>query len=106
MDKPKISFQSRVNPLVANLPKHLKNPANFEDIQRRIYKTLETKCSHSDLLEFSKCSSCTSMMLKRRKLMRELGFKNAGQYLEWRKIHEKIKATMPLVDWKRKSIIT
>lgn len=99
MDKPDIKFKSKSDPLVAFLPDHLKNPANYEDIQKKILATLKTKCSHSDMLEMSKCQKCTDMMIRRRKLLKELGFKNPAQYMQWRKIHEKIKEKFPLVDW-------
>jgi len=106
MEKPKIAIRPRKNPLLANLPDYLKNPANFETVQKQILATILTTCGHSDILEHAACKKCTEKMLARRKLLKKLGFKNAQQYMAWRAVHEEIKRRMPLVDWKNKKIMT
>lgn len=105
MDKPDIKYKSKVNPLIADLPNHLKDPANFEDIQLKIFKSVATSCSHADLFEMAECQKCTDMMVKRRKLMKELGFKNARQYMAWRQTHQEIKKRYPLINWKTRQPI-
>jgi len=100
--KPDIKLKPKTHPLIASLPDFLKDPKNFIPIQRKILKTLETKCSHSDVLEFAKCPVCTENMLKRRKILRDLGFKNPAQYFAWRRVHESIAQRFPLVDWDKK----
>lgn len=100
MDKPNIEFKSPTDNLTRDLPAHLKNPANYRDIQVKIIRSMESKCNHTDLFEFSQCAKCTDLMLKRRKLLKSLGFKNARQYMQWQKIHEEIRRQHPLVDWK------
>lgn len=94
-----------INPALKGLPEHLKDPANFPDIQSKILATLQSSCGHSELLDFAKCEKCTANMLKRRKLLKQLGFKNPAQYMEWRKTHEEIQRRFPLVDWKKKAFI-
>ena len=82
------------------LPEYLKDPANFEDIQKKVFKTLEGTCTHTEIMEMAKCSKCTKKMLERRALLKALGFKNPAQYMAWRKTHAKIRELFPLVDWK------
>src|SRR3990167_4527405 len=86
-------------PLTASLPDHLKDPANFEKIQKAIYKTFATKHSHGEMLEWAKCGECSRKMVERRLLLKRFGFKNPAQYMEWRKIHETIRKKYPLMDW-------
>jgi hypothetical protein len=111
MSEPKIpkinelTIKPRLNPLIADLPEHLKNPANYDEIQAKIIASVQTSCTHSDVFEMAKCEKCTKKMLNRRKLLKSLGFKNPRQYMEWRKTHEEIKKRYPLVDWKRKKLI-
>jgi len=88
------------HPLLADLPEFLKNPANYEKIRRLILESIATSCTHSYILEFAKCRSCTEKMLERRALLKRLGFRSPKQFLMWRKVHEKIKERYPLVDWK------
>ena len=99
MDKPKIDLKPKTNPLLADLPEHLKNPANFEKIQKAILDTFKSTCDHSDILEWGNCPKCTEKMLERRLLLRKLGFKRPSQYFLWRKTHEEIKKRFPLVKW-------
>lgn len=107
MEENKIDYKSvpkasKTNPLTAKLSPYLKDPANFEKIQKQILDTFMIGHSHSELIDWSKCKKCTEGMLNRRKILKKLGFKNAQQYYAWRKTHEKIKEMMPLVDWKNK----
>lgn len=110
MEKPQIDLDNvkigtKYDPLTVDLPAYLKDPANFEKIQKQILDTFVLGHSHGEVLEWSKCKKCTEGMLNRRKLLKKLGFKNARQYYAWRKTHEKIKEMMPLVDWKNKKHI-
>ena len=88
-----------------SMSKELKDPANFERIQRSIIETLQTTCSHNDVMEWAECPKCTDKMKERRALLKKLGFKNAGQYMAWRKVHEEIQARYPLVDWSKKEFV-
>ena len=105
MDKP--ANYSKVHPLIANLPKHLKDPANYERIKKAIADTmvlkdtkLEKACVHEDIASMAACPKCTKRMLYRRLLLKKLGFKNPAQYWAWQKTHERIKELYPLMNWK------
>lgn len=97
--KPKITLKPHVTPILAGLSDYLKNPANFETIQKQILETFISTCSHSNPVEWAECPKCTDKMLDRRKLLKKLGFKNAGQYMAWKQVHTTIKERYPLVDW-------
>lgn len=87
------------NPLFDGLSAYVKDPKNFFEIQKSIIDTVQTKCTHGDIMEFAKCKICTAKMLERRKLLKKYGFKNAKQYFEWRRVHQEIRRQFPLMDW-------
>ena len=88
----------QVDPL-AGLPAFVKEPKNYMKIEKALLETLSCGKSHSDPVEMMKCSTCTENMKKRRRLMKEFGFKSVEQYFAWRKVHAEIRKMMPLVDW-------
>lgn len=103
MNKPdlkKLDIKPRQDPLTAGLSEYLKNPANFEDIQKIILNSFMTTCSHGSPAEMAVCKICTKKMLERRKTLKKLGFKNPKQYMAWQKTHTEIRRRFPLVDWK------
>lgn len=106
MDTPDINYKPKADPNVASLPEHLKNPANFEDIEKKVIQSIMSSCTHSDVFEMAECEKCTKKMLERRKLLKRLGFKNPAQYYAWKKIHTEIKKRYPLVDWAKNKLIT
>lgn len=95
-ETPKKLPKSIANPLLAGLPQHLKDPKNFLPVQKALLETLTCGKSHSDPSQMFHCKKCTENMVKRRELMRRLGFKSPQQYMEWRRVHEEIKKRMPL----------
>lgn len=103
MKTPPLTIGKKLHPLLASLPDFLKDPANYEKIQMAVYKTFRTKHSHGDILEWSKCSECSGKMLKRRHLLKSLGFKHPAQYMAWQKVHTEIKKSYPLMDWKTRT---
>lgn len=97
----------QLSPLIASMPEHLKDPANYERIKKAIADTmvftdtkLEKVCAHENIEAMSKCPKCTKRMLERRLLLRKLGFKNPAQLRIWHKIHTEIQQRYPLVNWK------
>lgn len=84
-----------VNPL-DGLPEWLKHPKSYMPVQKELLETLSCGKLHSDPAQIMHCAKCTENMGKRRALMRKFGFKNAAQYMAWRKTHEEIKARVPL----------
>lgn len=80
------------NPIFKGLPVYLKDPANYEKIEMAIYDSMALggkPCSHSEMLNFGTCKKCDRRLWARREMMRKLGFRDAAQYMEWKKvIHE------------------
>lgn len=99
MNPKDIDLKPKINPLIDKLPAYLKDPANYEKIQKQIIESFISTCSHGAIVEWAACKKCTDKMLDRRRLLKKLGFKNPAQYFAWKKVHEKIKKMYPLVDW-------
>lgn len=103
---PKITKNSfpkanKPHPLIASLPKHLKDPANYDKIELALINSLATTHSHSDVLAWFNCKKCQSKIFEHRELMKKLGFQSPAQYLLWKKIHTEIKNRYPLLDWSK-----
>ncbi len=100
-EKPDITFAPKLNPLIASLPVHLKDPKNYKRIRKIILESLAGKCSHGETIEWAKCPKCQKRFAERGKLLKKLGFTHPAQYMLWQKIHEEIKARYPLIDWSK-----
>ena len=101
---PNIDFRSRLNLLLAGLPAHLKDPANFDKVQKLILETLAGKCSHSEMVDWAACAKCQRRFAERKFALKKLGFKNPAQYREWVKVHSEIKRRFPDTDWSKKFV--
>lgn len=97
-----MDIKQKTNPLLRGIPKHLKDPANYVDIKQKIWATMQTACTHSDIHEMAVCDKCTKKMLERRRVLKQLGFKNPAQYREWDKTHTRIRKMYPLVNWEKR----
>lgn len=87
---------SKTNTVLASFPPHLKDPANYEKIQRALLDALATTHSHGEMVEWANCVKCQRKMNDHAELMYQLGFKVPGQYMIWKKIHEQIKTRVKL----------
>jgi hypothetical protein len=84
------------HPLIASLPDYLKDRANYEKIEKAILDAGATKHSHGEMVDWAGCKACQAKQIDRLRMMKKLGFKNAAQYMTWKKIHQEIKARVPL----------
>ena len=78
--------KSKLHPLLDMLPLHLKEPKNYLRIKKEIYNTIATNCGHDSIAKMAECEKCSKNMMKRRMLLKKLGFKNPQQYQAWQKI--------------------
>lgn len=78
------------------LPEYLKDPKNYHKIQKELLETMVCNKSHGEITDVFNCPKCTENMIVRRELMKKLGFKSPAQYMAWKKVHEEVKARMPL----------
>lgn len=81
---PKVSIFQGMSPM-------LKDPKNYEKIMKLLYEAGNSKCAHSDILEYSVCKKCETQRMNRTLAMRKLGFRNGQQYLAWRRVHENLR---------------
>ena len=72
------------------LPRHLKDPKNYEKICKTIYEAGASLCDHAEVFEWYACNKCQQKQHERAEMMRKLGFKNGQQYLMWKKAQEYI----------------
>lgn len=86
----------KVHPLLAKMPKHLKDPGNYEKIQRALLETLASKHSHGEMAEWARCIPCQRKVEDHRNMMVGLGFDSPAHYRIWKKIHETIRTRVPL----------
>lgn len=95
-EQPDIDYQPLKPNVLDGLPAYLKDPKNYEPVQRKLLETLSCGKLHSDIVDIVECKKCTENMQERKALMKKLGFKSAAQYMAWRKTHEEIKNRVPL----------
>lgn len=79
------------NPIFKGLPKKLKDPSNFADIEKQLAIVLASDHKHKTVKSYVTCAWCNERREQRHKLMKKIGFKSIAQYLEWKKIHEIIR---------------
>ena len=80
----------KLNPL-GHLPSFVKDHNNFDTIQKALYETVGCAKGHSEPSQMFDCGECQVKTLERRALMKKFGFRNAGEYMEWRKIMHTVK---------------
>jgi len=74
------------DPDLFGLPAQLKDPANYEYIQKTLIHALRSTCDHSDVGEWEKCFKCQQKVIDHKNTMIRLGFKSPLQYRKWKKI--------------------
>lgn len=79
------------DPIFNGMPNYLKDPKNFEKIFKAIYEAGGSTCTHSEVAEYAACFKCQTKLRDRVELMRKLGFRSGQQYLQWVKVHSRIK---------------
>jgi hypothetical protein len=80
----------RTTALLAAIPKHLKDPANFEKIYNAIADAGRTKHSHGEVTEWATCFVCQRRANDRLLMMKSLGFTSKAMYLTWLKVHSEM----------------
>ncbi len=73
-------------PLTASLPDFVKDPANYQAIEKKLKMTMLSDHTHTTVKQFVKCARCTTKRAKRDAIMKEYGFESAAQFYEWRRI--------------------
>lgn len=81
-------------PLTTFLPAYLKDPANYDRVNKLIIETLASKHSHGEVIEWAKCAACQKRFAERSVVLKKLGFKSVRQYMAWQKQHQYIKGLL------------
>ena len=76
----------KTSPLLKGLAGELKDPKCFKAIERQLEDCVKVSHKHKNATDWAKCSQCQLNFVKRRQLMKKLGFKSGIQYLQWKKI--------------------
>jgi hypothetical protein len=76
--------------LIAQIPEHLKNPANYLKMQAAILETLATTHSHGEVVDWAKCVACQKRFREHGEFIKKLGFRTPRHYFAWKKIMETI----------------
>lgn len=74
------------NPIFNGLPDSLKDPKNFKKIENKLRLSLLSDHKHSTMKGYTKCKRCQDKFKKRQILMKEIGFVDIKQYMEWKRI--------------------
>ena len=99
---PKTFPKYRPNPLFAGMPDYLKDPDNYEKIQRALLDAGATRHSHAEVIDWAGCRECQKKQWARKEMMKKLGFQSGRQYLEWKKVHDTIKSRVQLPKYNTK----
>lgn len=75
------------NPIFKGMSEYLKDPANFEKVEKKLIEILKSDHTHKTASSYVKCKECNLKRIERQNKMKQEGFKNIKQYLEWKKIH-------------------
>lgn len=94
--------ETKLHPLLEKLPKRLKDPANFEDIQKAIIAASSNGHTHKKIAEWARCEECQALFNERGSVIKKQGFKSPEQYAAWRSVHAEIRRRFPTMDWKDK----
>lgn len=73
-------------PIFKEMSDNLKDPKVYEKIERKILKIMKTDHTHATMASYTKCKDCKVKYEKRRDAIKDFGFKNYAQYLQWKKI--------------------
>lgn len=78
------------DPLFAELPKELKDPACYKKVLDRITKAGDSGHEHKAVIVWKRCKHCQQKFLERRAMVKKLGFLSYEQFLKWKKIMDVI----------------
>jgi hypothetical protein len=80
----------KVAELMRDIPKKLKNPKCYPEIERKLYRIMYSDHHHPTLKGFTKCKRCQAKHEKKLEAIKEFGFKSVQQYLGWKQIMDVI----------------
>lgn len=90
---------SAPHPILSTFPAYLKDPKNYNKIQRTVLESLASKHSHGEIVEWAACAGCQRRFAERGELLKKLGFASPAHYMIWNQIHRTIKERVPFAKY-------
>lgn len=94
--------KAKVNPVFKGLSDSVKDPKNFNKIEKKLARVMVSDHKHVTVKGFTLCKKCQDRFNKKRQLIHELGFVSINQYQNWKKIMEIIINKKKLVLYEKK----
>lgn len=79
------------NPIFKGLPDTLKDPKMFDEVEKKLRLATLSDHKHSTVKSYVGCKRCKDKFAKRQAIMKEYGFKDIKQYMEWKRVMSIIK---------------
>ena len=73
------------------LSSELKTIEKYVEIERAIIKIMFSDHEHKKIKEFVNCKRCKAKVQKKREYIKEQGFKDYSQYIQWKRVINTIK---------------
>ena len=83
---PQFPNAKKQNPLLRTIPDYVKDPKNYNTIQKQLLEVLASPHSHSELYQSAQCFDCQQKMKERKRVMMKFGFNTPAIYYEWHKV--------------------
>lgn len=80
------------NPIFKGLSPRLKNPDNFVKIEKELIDCLKSDHKHRIIKAYVSCAWCQKKLQLKQQRMLAMGFKDYGQYVEWRRVMQIIRS--------------
>ncbi len=64
----------------------LKDPKCFKDIEKKLIMVVFSDHKHKTVKSYVGCKRCRAKLEKKTKMIKDFGFKDYGQYSEWRRV--------------------
>lgn len=78
--------KAKENPVFEGLSEELKDPDNFQKIEKKIVNTMVSDHKHANIKQFINCKRCQDKVRKKAETIKKSGFKDFTQYQNWKKI--------------------
>ena len=106
LDKLRNKFSKRkANKYIAEIPDYLKDPRNYDKIQRALLDTFAGMHSHAEVTDWNNCLTCQNKFLEHKELMVKLGFKSMRHYYHWKRVMDvmtgKETRKVPVYDYRK-----
>ena len=86
LDLSSVPKNIKPSPVLVGLSDELKDPKCFKKIEKKLFDLVKSDHKHKTASAYVKCEECQTKYKKRKRAIRDLGFRDTQQYMEWKKI--------------------